>query len=88
MSIKDNIKDSLSSKINHRKEIACQRQNQGQIVLDKPLFDLKTASSHKSLIYIISLIALKVFEGLAPRQLFPFWKQLERSGTFIQIENY
>lgn len=34
MSIKDNIKDNLSSKGKHRKERACQRQNQGQIVLD------------------------------------------------------
>lgn len=83
MSIKDNIKDNLSSKGKYRKGKACQRQNQGQIVLDKPLFDLKTASSHKPLIYNVFLIDSKVFGCLAPRQLFPFWKQLEQSGSFI-----
>jgi len=35
----------------------------------------------------VFLIDFKASTDLAPSQLFPFWKQLEQSGSFIQIEN-
>lgn len=60
---------------------------QGLFILDNLLFDQKTAVSLRPLIYNVFLIDSKVFGCLAPRQLFPFWKQLEQSGSFIQIEN-
>ncbi|MFQ3575373.1 MAG: hypothetical protein SNJ77_02955 [Cytophagales bacterium] len=51
------------------------------------LFDRKTALRHKTLICNWFFIALMVSYGFTLIQLFPFWKQLEQSGSFIQIEN-
>lgn len=51
------------------------------------LFDWNTAPRHNTLIYKIFLIALNVSGALAPSKLFPFQKQLEQSGSLIQIEN-
>lgn len=51
------------------------------------LFDRKTAHSYNSLNNSVFLIDFKASTDLAPSQLFPLWKQLEQSGSFIQIEN-
>jgi len=77
-----------NSRFRHcRNSLLPKKYLQGPFVIDNLLFDWKTAHIHNSLNNSVFLIDFKASTDLAPSQLFPFWKQLEQSGSFIQIEN-
>ncbi len=53
--------------------------------MEQFLFDRKAALRHKSLIYNCFFIAFKQPDGLAKRQLFPFWKQLNQAQSITRL---
>jgi hypothetical protein len=50
------------------------------------LFDWKTASCHNELIFNSFFFDLKLSIDFNPDQLFPFWKQLNKTQAIIQYE--
>lgn len=84
MSIKDNIMDILSLKRRFKIINNFKGQNQGQFVLDKILFDWKTAPWYNYLDSNMLFFAQQPHDCFNPSQLFSFWKQLNQNQTAVQ----